>query len=68
MPLASNVSVVPAVPSPNKIALDPFICKWGVSIPYLPPIKLNTCDELTKGAKSLSVSPEFALHRRITSP
>eukprot|EP00957_Ditylum_brightwellii_P006348 481013-Ditylum_brightwellii.AAC.1 len=68
MPLASNASVVPAVPSPNKIVLDPFVCKWGVSMPCLPPIKSNTCDGLTNGAKSLSVNPEFVLHSRITSP
>eukprot|EP00957_Ditylum_brightwellii_P187549 14282462-Ditylum_brightwellii.AAC.1 len=66
MPLASNVSVAPAVPSSNRMALDPFICQWGVSMPCLLPIKSNTCDELMNGAKSLSVSPEFVLHRRIT--
>eukprot|EP00957_Ditylum_brightwellii_P123026 9380113-Ditylum_brightwellii.AAC.1 len=68
MLLASNASVAPAVPSPNKIALDPFICEWGVSMPCLPPIKSNTCDELMNGAKSLSVNLEFALHSRITLP
>eukprot|EP00957_Ditylum_brightwellii_P079328 6031342-Ditylum_brightwellii.AAC.1 len=66
MPLASNASLAHAVPSLNKIALAPCICEWGVSMPCLPPIKSNTCDELTNGTKSLSVSPEFALHRRIT--
>eukprot|EP00957_Ditylum_brightwellii_P148886 11335267-Ditylum_brightwellii.AAC.1 len=62
MPLASRVSVAPAVPRPNSIALDPLMCVWGVSMPCLPPMRSNTCDELTKGAKSLSVNPEFASH------
>eukprot|EP00957_Ditylum_brightwellii_P029729 2247869-Ditylum_brightwellii.AAC.1 len=68
MPLTSNASVAPDVPSLNKIALDSFICECGVSMPCRPPIKSNTCDELTNGANSLSVNPEFASHRRITLP
>eukprot|EP00957_Ditylum_brightwellii_P147486 11231126-Ditylum_brightwellii.AAC.1 len=68
MLLASNASVAPAVPSPNKIALDPLIYKWGVSMPGHPPIKSNTCDEITNGAKSLSVNPEFASQSRMTLP
>eukprot|EP00957_Ditylum_brightwellii_P059139 4487347-Ditylum_brightwellii.AAC.1 len=68
MPLASNAFVGPAVPSPNKIALDPLILVWGVSVPCHPPIKLKTFDALTNGAKSLSVNLEFASHRRMTLP
>eukprot|EP00957_Ditylum_brightwellii_P168186 12803439-Ditylum_brightwellii.AAC.1 len=68
MPLASRASVAPAVPMPNSIACDPLMCVWGVFTPCLPPIRSNTCDELTKGAKSLSVSPEFASHSKMTSP
>eukprot|EP00957_Ditylum_brightwellii_P187931 14308417-Ditylum_brightwellii.AAC.1 len=62
MPLASRAPVAPAVPRPISIALDPLMCGWGVSTPFLPPMRSNTWDELTKGAKSLSVDPEFALH------
>eukprot|EP00957_Ditylum_brightwellii_P026316 1990322-Ditylum_brightwellii.AAC.1 len=68
MPLAFNVSLATAVPSPNKIALDLFICKWSVSMPCRPPVKSNTCDELKSGAQSLSVNLEFASYRRITLP
>eukprot|EP00957_Ditylum_brightwellii_P055605 4213701-Ditylum_brightwellii.AAC.1 len=62
MLLASRVSVAPAVPRPNSIARDPVMCVWGVFTLCLPPIRSNTWDELTKGTKSLSVSPEFASH------
>eukprot|EP00957_Ditylum_brightwellii_P050316 3815741-Ditylum_brightwellii.AAC.1 len=62
MPLASRASVAPAVPRSNSIARDLLMCVWGVSTPCLPPMRLNTWDELTKGAKSLSVIPEFASH------
>eukprot|EP00957_Ditylum_brightwellii_P172651 13142805-Ditylum_brightwellii.AAC.1 len=62
MPLASRASVTPAVLRLNSIALDPLMCVWGVSMPCLPPMRLNTWYELKKGAKSLSVNPEFALH------
>eukprot|EP00957_Ditylum_brightwellii_P069401 5268708-Ditylum_brightwellii.AAC.1 len=68
MLFASNAFVAPAVPSPNKIALDPLICKWGVSVPCRPPIKSNTCDALTNGAKYLSVNPEFVSQSRMTLP
>eukprot|EP00957_Ditylum_brightwellii_P021153 1594423-Ditylum_brightwellii.AAC.1 len=57
MLLASNAFVAPAMPSPNKIALDPLIWVWGVSVPCRPPIKSKTCDALTNSAKSLSVNP-----------
>eukprot|EP00957_Ditylum_brightwellii_P042888 3246883-Ditylum_brightwellii.AAC.1 len=50
MPLASNAFVAPAVPSPNKIALDPLICVWGVSGQCCSPIKSNTFDALTNSA------------------
>eukprot|EP00957_Ditylum_brightwellii_P122174 9316717-Ditylum_brightwellii.AAC.1 len=62
MPLASRASATPAVLRPNSIACDLLMCEWGVFTPCLPPIRLNTCDALMKGAKSLSVSPEFASH------
>eukprot|EP00957_Ditylum_brightwellii_P172980 13169737-Ditylum_brightwellii.AAC.1 len=68
MPPASNASVAPAVPSPNKIALDPLICEWDVSVPCRPSIKSNTCDEPTNGAKYLSVNLEFASQSRMTLP
>eukprot|EP00957_Ditylum_brightwellii_P107578 8207659-Ditylum_brightwellii.AAC.1 len=68
MLLASWAYVAPAVPRPNSIARDPLMCEWGVFTPCLPHIRSNTCDELTKGAKSLFVSPEFASHSKITSP
>eukprot|EP00957_Ditylum_brightwellii_P179887 13703496-Ditylum_brightwellii.AAC.1 len=68
MPLASKTSVAPADPRPNSIALDPLTWVWSVFMPCLPPIKPNTCNELTKGAKSLPVSPEIASHKRITLP
>eukprot|EP00957_Ditylum_brightwellii_P119070 9081737-Ditylum_brightwellii.AAC.1 len=68
MPLASRASVAPAVPRLNSIALDPLMGVWGVSTPCLPPMRSNTWNELTKGAKSLSVNLEFALHSKMTSP
>eukprot|EP00957_Ditylum_brightwellii_P007156 543481-Ditylum_brightwellii.AAC.1 len=68
MPLASRASVAPAVPRPNNIALDLLMCVWGVSMPCLPPIRSNTWDDLTKGAKSLSVNLKFASHSKMTSP
>eukprot|EP00957_Ditylum_brightwellii_P151929 11569518-Ditylum_brightwellii.AAC.1 len=68
MLIASRASVAPAVPRPNSIARDLLMCEWGVFTSCLPPIRSNTSDELTKGTKSLSVSPEFASHSKITSP
>eukprot|EP00957_Ditylum_brightwellii_P118164 9012626-Ditylum_brightwellii.AAC.1 len=62
MPLASRAFVAPAVLRPNSIALDLLMCVGGVSTSCLPPMRSNTWDELMKGAKSLSVSPEFASH------
>eukprot|EP00957_Ditylum_brightwellii_P057182 4332547-Ditylum_brightwellii.AAC.1 len=62
MRLASRASVAPAVPRPNIIALDLLMCVWCVSTPCLPTMRSNIWDELTKGTKSLSVNPEFALH------